>query len=478
MKNQKEKQTKTNNQKGSTFNQVTFLVYTILSVLIGYQIIKMGTLPTKYNLILVGILVLLALIIYTTLIFSKRRKLNVLSRIITIVLALLLLVGNYNFYKFGSLLHRSTGSETKTDTISVIVKKDSTYSNISEVKDLIFGIEDHREAIVLEGIVSIEEKVKQTIQVKEIDSYIKVVEALYADDVEVIIINEAYRNIITDFNPTFNEDTKVIYTYDKHTVIEKGDLDVTKDVFSVMISGIDIYGSISNNSRSDVNILATVNPNTKQIVLVSIPRDYYLPLACQNDAMDKLTHTGIYGVDCTMATVGNLFDVDIDYYARVNFSSLINVINAVGGVTVQNDHYFEAGGYVFNQGDVQLDGEKALVFVRDRYHQTDGDSARGRNQVKVLTAIINKMLSPTLITNFNSILGSLEGSFETNLTSNDINNLVKMQIEDMSSWEIMQEQVGGTGTSAYSFALGGNYYMMIPDMATVDRVKEVIESIK
>lgn len=454
-----------------------YTLYFIVNVVTLYQIYSLSPLPHKYNYLIGGLLVVIALAIYYGVFRSKKRFLNSMSKSLLILLSLVMIIGNLLLYKYGSFLGNIAGGLEKNDLISVVVRKDSPYEKLNDVADLTFGIEDENEEIVHEGIDNFNQQLNTNIATSEYKNYGELANALLSEQIEVIIINEAYRNFIEDDYSDFSENTKVIAQYKKTTQIKKPTLKVDEDVFTMMISGIDVYGAISNNSRSDVNIMAVINPKTKKILLVSIPRDYYLPMTCKNGAMDKLTHTGIYGIDCTMDTVGALFDVDIDYYTRVNFSSLVNVVDTIGGVTVYNDHPFSAGQYSFPVGENYLDGAKSLVFVRDRYHQVDGDLARGRNQVKVLTAIINKIASPALITNFNSILNSLEGSFQTNLSKDDISSLVRLQLNDPTAWDIIQEQVGGTGASDYSYALGGNYYMMYPDLAKVDVIKGIIAEI-
>ncbi len=460
--------------KSKTKNMIFYSIYAILNLIFIFQLLKLGSLPNLYNFAIILITFIFMALIYYSQFKKTKNFLNKIGKVLMILLSLLLIITNMYIYKFGSTLNIVSGGSSKNETVSVIVKKDSSYQKLADVEDLVFGIEDGNEAIVNEAIESIEDKLKQKITMQDYVDYPTLAKALMNDEIEVIVLNEAFRNFIEDELETFTEDTRVIYEYNKKTVIKKSDVNVTKDAFTVMISGIDVYGSISNNSRSDVNILATVNPKTKEILLLSIPRDYYLPLGCQTGALDKLTHSGIYGVDCTMNTVGNALGLDIDFYARVNFNSLINVVDAVGGVTVDVDSGFNSGTYNFPVGPNYLDGPKALSFVRDRYHQEGGDRGRGRNQMKVVTALIDKMTSPAIITNFTSVLSSLEGSFETNMTSKDITSLVKMQINDMSGWAIEQMQLDGTGGSDYAYALNGYAYVMYPDYATIDAAKAAI----
>ena len=462
--------------KTKTKNLLYFSLYAILNIILLFQIIRINLLPPLYLAGAILVMLLLAALIYFSLVKSNKKSLNNMTKFFTLLLSLILLVANVYIYRAGSFLNNISSGVSKKDTVSVVVSKDSPYESLEDVKDLTFGKEDEGEEIVLEAIKDFEKELNEVIITKDFEDYPQLTSSLISGDSEVIILNEAFRNIVEDEIENFSEETKVIHEFNKKTVIKRPEKKVTKEGFTVMISGIDVYGSISNNSRSDVNILATVNPKTKEVLLVSIPRDYYLPLGCQTGALDKLTHSGIYGVDCTMKTVGNALDVDIDYYARVNFSSLINVVEAVGGITVNVEAPFSTGKYSFPAGENYLDGNKALEFVRDRYHQEGGDRGRGRNQMKVITALINRMTSPAIITNYSSVLNSLEGSFQTNMSSKDITSLVKMQLNDMSGWNITEMQVDGSGGSDFAYALGGYAYVMYPNQETVDAAKLAIDN--
>lgn len=457
-------------------NVILYSIYAILNFIFIFQLLKLSTLPNLYNMAIIGVIAFLMLIIFYSQFKKNKTFLNKVGKVLMILLSIMLLVANVYVYRTGSFLNKISSGGTKNETVSVIVKKDSEYNNLEDVKDLVFGKEDENEEIVSEAIVEFEEKLSKTITIEDFVDYPALANALLDDEIEVIILNEAFRNIVEDEIERFTENTKVIHEFHKKTILQQSEVRVDREPFTVMISGIDVYGSISNNSRSDVNILATVNPVRKEVLLISIPRDFYLPLGCQTGALDKLTHSGIYGVDCTMKTVGKALDTDIDFYARVNFNSLINVVNAVGGVTVNVDTPFSAGEYSFPAGENYLDGPKALTFVRDRYNQEGGDRGRGKNQMKVVSALIDKMTSPAIITNYTSVLSSLEGSFQTDMSTHDITSLVKLQLNDMSSWNITEYQVNGTGGTDYAYALGGYAYVMYPDQATLDEAIALINS--
>ncbi|MFQ7539032.1 MAG: LCP family protein, partial [Clostridium sp.] len=255
--------------------------------------------------------------------------------------------------------------------------------------------------------------------------------------------------------------------------------DVTSQPFNIYITGIDTYGTISTVSRSDVNMIATVNPKTHQVLLTSIPRDYYVPQPCQGGQTDKLTHTGIFGVDCTVETVENYFGIDINYYVRVNFSSVENIVDALGGINVESPIAFDALGYSFSAGTNSLNGKEALAFSRERYSLGGGDRDRGKNQMRVITGIINKAISPSIITNYTSILDAVSGSFQTNMSNSEMTSLIKMQINDMSGWDIEQIAVNGTGNaSAWSPANGFNSWVMEPNVNTVKRAVEVMKKVE
>ena len=259
------------------------------------------------------------------------------------------------------------------------------------------------------------------------------------------------------------------------------EVDVTKEPFNIYISGNDIYGNIASVSRSDVNIIATVNPNTHKILLTSIPRDFYVQLHGTSGYKDKLTHAGVYGIDMSVKTIEDLLDIDINYYMRVNFTSLIKVVDAIGGVDVVSDYSFRATtGDRFVKGTNHLNGKKALAFSRERKAFSDGDRQRGKNQQKVLTAILNKMLSSTtLITKYTDILDSLGGSFQTNMPASKIYNLVNMQLDKMPSWTFESYNLDGKGSSSYTYTYPHQkLYVMEPDVNTVNEAKAKIDMIE
>ena len=260
---------------------------------------------------------------------------------------------------------------------------------------------------------------------------------------------------------------------------------VTTEPFVVYLSGVDNRGELTENARSDVNILAVVNPVTKRVALVNTPRDYYVDLA-GTDSKDKLTHAGLYGVETSMETLGSLYGIEVDEYVRINFAGFIDIVDALDGVDVYSDYTFTSvgsPGYYdptdFVEGWNHLDGKAALAFARERHAFATGDIQRGINQMKVIDAMLEKIKSPTLLTNYSRLLAAVADNFVTSLSSNQIAALVRMQLSDFAAWEIENCSVTGSSSSSthcYS-AQGQKLYVMTPDEASVEAAKALIQSV-
>ena len=322
-------------------------------------------------------------------------------------------------------------------------------------------------------VTDIEEALSGKINLVEYDSDIEVAKALLEGKVDAAIYNKAYTSVIAESieNEEYESLVRVLHQYGIETDIEKETVDVGEP-FNVLISGIDVYGDISQTSRSDVNIIVTVNPKTKKVLLTSTPRDYYVRIPEESgDARDKLTHAGIYGVDATMRTLEELYGIDITYFVRVNFDTLIKLVDAMDGLDVYVEYPFDAytDEYHFDKGWHDMFGDQVLAFCRERYSFADGDNQRGRNQEQVLKALIEKLLSPAILPHYADILDSLDGFFQLNMSQEKIAELVNMQLTDNAHWEILKqtaEQGQGGMEPTYS---GGStpLYVMWPDWASV-----------
>ena len=438
-----------------------------------YQLYRFPILPMKYMLVVIVSLLLIASLL-TLSQYKLKGKKRMPGKLGILLLSALLLFVNYTYFKTVDLFDTIVQSED-IDVISVIVKDRSPYQYIEDLKGHSYAVMENHDGFVDETIEAIKQDNSESdMNVLSYTGIENLVTALFNNDVDCIVINESFRSIIEENFESFTNDTRVIYSKNYETKIEEIKVsDITKDTFSVYISGIDTYGSISTKSRSDVNMIVTVNPTTKQILLTSIPRDYYIPFQILNGAEDKLTHSGLYGVEETKNNVAAFFNIEIPYYVRVNFTSVIDIVNAIGGIEVYNPRAFNN----FQEGNIYLNGEEALAFARERYAFAAGDRERGRNQMRVITGIINKLISPAIIKNYMNLLNSLHSSFQTNLKDDQIISLIRMQIDDMSSWNIESISVDGSGTSLYSPIYGSDLYMMIPDQSTVEAAKAKIEAL-
>lgn len=464
------------------------LILMLLSCGLITQLLYLQILPIKYTIIIIVLLVLISGLMYILQFSKKVNKFNkILGKVIIAILCVALGFGNYYAYKGGKTLSDISGSNLRTDALSVIVLKDKEVneSDFETMKDYSYGILSVIDRANTDKAVNeINDKTNFSVNTKEYNSMFDLAQALYDENVDAIILNEAYRGTYQDNeeNKTyekFDSETKVIYQISIESEIEdiSKNVNVVKDPFNVFISGIDTYGSVSTASRSDVNMLATINPTTKTLVLTSIPRDYYVAQPCQGNQLDKLTHAGIFGVECSVTSIENLFDININYYARVNFTSLIEIVDALGGINVNNPTAFSTGQYFYDAGDIYLTGEQALAFSRDRYHQEGGDRGRGKNQMRVITGIVNKAISPSIITNYSSVMNAISGCFQTNMESNDITKLIQKQLNDMEGWNIIQNSVDGTGGTDWTPANGFNAYVMYPDQSTVEHAKDLINQV-
>ena len=461
------------------------LIYALLTIAFIIQIFTVNIVPMKYVLPVAVVLLLILLGMYYLQLGRKVNKVNkVLGKILIVILSVVLGIGNFYLFKTGSAFSRMTGDDTETSVVSVVVLKDSPIKSINDLANKKLGtISTGDTETQTKALTDINKDLGSDVTTVEYKSYKTYGKDLYSGNVDAILVNEGSRGLFEDEHPKFDSETRIVksYTYKTETKDISKNVDVTKEAFNVYITGIDTYGTIATVSRSDVNMIATINPETHQILLTSIPRDFYVPQTCQNNQKDKLTHTGIFGVECTINTVENYFDTELNYYARVNFSSLVTIVDALGGITVDNSsHAFTAssGDYFEASPSLELNGTRALAYSRERYAFADGDRERGRDQMRVITGIINKATSSAIITRYSSIMDAVGDSFQTNMSTSEINSLVKMQINEMSGWDVKQISVSGVGETTWSPANGFNAYVMVPNEETVKNAVALIDKIE
>lgn len=451
------------------------LVSLICLVLIFY----MNVLPLEYFLTCMIVFILIDIVLALLLLKKgwKKRMFATFFSIILIIGYILAIVYELNTIGF---LNRIKDKGYKTQNYSIIVLNTSKYKDLKDIKDEYIGTLSLKNTDGLSDAVAyLNKKVK--ISYKEKEDIGTLESELLNGNLSVIMLEDTYYEIAKEESEDFASSTKTIYKFSINIKLDGDltkDVDITKQPFNIFIAGIDTYGKISSVSRSDVNMVVTVNPNTHKILLTSIPRDYYVYLHGITSYKDKITHAGIYGIDNSVKTVEDLLDCDINYYFKVNFTSLIDIVDAIGGIEVDSPYTFTTFDYkyTFNKGYNKLDGEKALYFVRERKAFAGGDRTRNQNQQIVLTAIINKVLTKSMLTKYNSILKSVGESFVTNLDEESIAGLIKKQIKNNDKWTIETYNLNGVDSSNYTYSYkSAKSYVMEPDE---ESVKEAILKIK
>lgn len=459
--------------------KIVGLILLLVSLIVCFFIKKLDILPTRYfALVLVGIFIINVPID----LFLFRKKTKKYKKNIALFFALLFIFLLFIPMKYmGKTIDFMQGigvTDYKLENYSLVVLKNSSYDKLDDIKELSVGVYENTD-----GIKKAKDKLLDNVDVtfENYDNLENISQDLIAEKIGVILLEDSILSMIKEDNPEFEQIIKTIYTF---SIKIKSDNDakevnVITEPFNIYITGIDTFGDISSVSRSDVNIVMTVNPKTKQILLTSIPRDYYVPLHGKNGSKDKLTHAGIYGTDMSITTIEDLLGIDINYYIKVNFSSFIDIINSLGKIDVYSEYSFTSiDGYKYNEGLNKLNGEEALSFARERKAFTDGDRQRGADQQAVIEAVIKKMCNKSILTKYESLLKSIEGKFQTNMSNKEITSLIKMQINDMSSWNIISIGLDGSNGRGITYS-GGNQelYVMIPDWNTVDEASSTIKAV-
>ena len=437
-------------------------------------------LPGEYFIVLCILLILidvgLSLLILTRKGVKRRAVGSVLS-IIYIIFLILAIIYELNTIGF---LKKIGFTDYKTENYSVLVLKDSDYEEIEDLDGESIGSLEFN----TDGLEKAKEKIEKEITPEFIttDNITTLKDDFLAEEYEGMLIEDSMLSMVNESDGEFSESYRVIYEFsvDVETENIAEEVNITEESFNIFISGIDTYGSISSVARSDVNMVITVNPNTHKILITSIPRDYYVTLAGKN-AKDKLTHAGIYGIETSVGTIENLLDIKINYYIKVNFTSLLDIVEALGGVNVYSEYSFTSkDGYYYQKGYNNVDGKKALSFVRERGAFTEGDRVRVKNQAAMIEALINKAISPSIIVKYTSLLNALDGSFVTNIPTKDITDFIKKQIDEMPEWEFENISLDGSNGYDYTYSYGGTkLYVMIPDNETVinatNKINEVLK---
>ncbi len=473
-----------------TFAKKLGIVLTILQAVLSgtflWTLFQLNLLPMKYLAIVVFLVVSLFLITFAT---QKRHKGRAsYGKTVGIIMIIILGIGSFYLYKMNSAFNKVTGSDYKIDSMVVAVLNKDAAETIADVKDYTFGVQYAVSGNdVKQAIDAINQELGTEVSVKEYASIQDQAIALHAGEVKVIVYNEGYTGMLNETIPEYEANIKIIYRYQIKTKIEVQkpeqvkEFSITEDTFNVYLSGIDVYGPISTNSRSDVNIIATVNPETRQILLTTTPRDFFVTIpGVSGGKKDKLTHAGIYGVDASISALENLYDTEIPFYAKVNFTSLEKIVDILGGIDVHSEYSFTTKeGLNVKAGTNHFNGKQALAFARERYNVPGGDETRGKNQQAVIVAMIKKMISPSILTKASGIIDSVSGNVETNMTQKQIQQLIKMQLNKGGSWNIYSTSVTGSGGSDYTYSIPGTaVYVMYPDSTSVGNAQDLMNRVE
>lgn len=440
---------------------MTIFMIVCLALLI-FQIIKLNLLPAKLIVLVSLVMIILCLIILLILHFKAKKFLpRILAGFIALCMCVGLAYGNYFIYKTDNTFDVVTSlADSKATTTSIVVLKSSSIKKESGLKGkkigTILDMDKKPTKRMLDDLNK--DNIKYT--TKDYSNLDELMEAFYSGEVDAICLNEKYRDILHETQAyfTFQTDTRIVHQNVHYTKVEKNDNpsdpvnDISKDAFTVLVSGNDSYGTLQDsNTRSDANLLLTVNPKTGTILMTSIPRDYYVELVCSDDdpelacpegSYDKLTHSGLMGIKSTEETIEKALGIKINYNVRINFSSVVNLVDALDGIDLDIKKGEEVDIFYVNSqpglsvGKHHVDGETALAFARERHAYLDGDNQRVRNQQKVFKAIFNRIVSPKMITNYGKFMDALAVAFDTNLSGDEISKFVKYELNNMPNWNI------------------------------------------
>ena len=449
---------------------------------------------TNMVLIMVALLVVNGLHIFVQLPLRRNKLGKLICGVLAVVLSVVMIYGTVAAGAVQSALNKISGIMVEKQVTAVIVMKEDDATELGDTRGYKFGILANRDQENTQKLLSAMQESMGQIDTREYETPADMADALYDDEIQAMILNEGYISLLTEQEDysDFSSHTKIIYEYvTEHEITSiKPSGSITKQPFVIYCSGSDERDSdINAKSRSDVNILAVVNPKTRQILLINTPRDYYLPLAF-NGELDKLTHAGMYGVQESMAVLDNLYGTKTSYYGRINFWGLIDIVDALGGIDVYSDYAFDAAAgdvegygyrsFSFSEGWNHLEGQEALAFSRERFSFSDGDNQRGKNQMKVIQAIIEKATSPSVLAKYQDLLKAVSDNFITNISYDQISSLVQMMQKDGASWNIQTMSAtqgsGDTMQPCYS-SYGELLYVMPPDYDSVNRIREVIDQV-
>lgn len=472
---------------------VITIIVIMLSVVFMGLLAMTKMVPTIYMLIIGIVLAVIAAIIWLLVWHTRYTGRFIGGTVLAVIMIAILAFGGFYINKTRSAISNISGETTEVTQMAVYVKSDDAADSVEATAGYTYGILSSLDRENTDGAVAhLNSEFGTEVQTKEYAGLTELADGILNGEVNAMLLNSGYLSVYEDMDGYTDFSTKIkeVGTVDVESTIQSAEESAPIEpittanggkVYTIYLSGIDTRGEMTAKSRSDVNIIATVNTDTHEILLVSTPRDYFVPLSISGGAPDKLTHAGIYGIDVCMDTLGMLYDIDINYYFRINFGGFVKVIDALGGITVNSDYDFDSKnilGYHFNKGENYVNGEQALIFARERYAFQEGDRQRGKNQMEVIRGVVKKALSPEILTSYSSILSSLDGCFGTNITYEEIAQILQQQLTNGGDWTIVSYSVNGTGATEKPYSMSQKAYVMVPDYNTVDKAKSLMEKVR
>lgn len=479
---QRAKKSKKKSDRLKIVNSTLLGVYTLLAAFLIFTIFRYHFLAFRYVNILVTALILAVVVLSGFLIFKGKA-----GKTTSAILIVALLVGSVSMYAVKGLVDLSAGVNSTSNyseyEMSIVVPADSDVKDLKQLTNVLAPSGNDQDNVQT-LMKNISQTQGQELTVDTASSYLAAYKSLTSGEAKAMVLNSVFEDTIRGEDPDYASKIKKIYTYKISKKIDTaiGKQDPNAEVFNIYVSGIDTYGPISSVSRSDVNIIMTVNRKTKKVLLTTTPRDAYVPIADGGlNQPDKLTHAGIYGVDASVHTLENLYGIDLNYYVRLNFTSFLKLIDLLGGIDIENDQEFTSlhGNYHFPVGKIHLNSDQALGFVRERYSLNGGDNDRGKNQEKVIAAVIKKLTSTDALKNYNAILSGLQDSVQTDMSLETMMNLINTQLESGGSYNVTSQALTGTGnTGLPSYAMPeANLYMMEIDQNSLAAAKAAIQEV-
>ena len=443
------------------------VLLTLSSFGLIFYIYKLNVLTTKPFILFSMGIVVIWFILFFVLLKSKKTAVKVVFGVISVILFIVYGLGCRYAYRTVNFIKKATNIKYETINYKVLTLNDNNYKEILDLTGKNIGFMSN-DKYLDKSTKTLEKRLK--FKDKTYEEIGTLIGSLYEGKIDALVLSDSYLELLEENEVEFTNEDKELYNYSIKVIKTKEEkkVDVTKDPFIVYISGSDSRGSVYDTARSDVNIIAAINPTKRKVLLVSIPRDYYVQLHGTTGVKDKLTHAGVYGIDMSINTIEDLLGIDINYYTKVSFNTVVNLVDTIDGIDFNSDMAFSKDGCNYVEGNNHVDGKCALRFARERKIYETGDRQRGQNQQTVITAIINKMTNPKYLIRYDKILKNIEGTIETNMSYDEITNLVKYESLDLKKWQVESYSLDGIGDMQPTYSMGDiNLYVMQPDEITV-----------